>query len=230
MDGLIEPSMPRMPSVVTPIPPREPVKVEDDNDVRRKSSFDTDKSEMIFNDKRRFSLGPVASKKPDELDKQVVKAMSQGTKVLLTAKQKKDIAEAFNAFDVEGIGYMSTVDLRVALRALGFEARKHDMKKILEIYDRGNTGRLCYSDFMSIIESKLGESDTKEDIIKAFKLFDKDHVGHVSFHNLRQVANELGEDINDEEVAEMIIEADLDDDGVLNQEEFLKILKKTSLY
>ncbi|CAL8091150.1 unnamed protein product [Orchesella dallaii] len=209
MDGLIEPSMPRMPSVVTPVPAREPIKVEDDTDLRRKSSFETDKSEMIFNpnEKRKFSLGPVPSKKPDDLEKQVAKAMTEGTRVLLSAKQKKDIAEAFNAFDVEGIGYMSTVDLRVALRALGFEARKQDMKKILEIYDKGNTGRLCYSDFMSIIESKLGETDTKEDIIKAFKLFDKDHVGHISFHNLRQVATELGEDINDEEIAVSCLDA-----------------------
>lgn len=54
--------------------------------------------------------------------------------------------------------------------------------------------------------------------------------GKISFKNLKRVAKELGENLTDEELHEMIDEADRDGDGEINQEEFLRIMKKTSLY
>ena len=54
--------------------------------------------------------------------------------------------------------------------------------------------------------------------------------GKISFKNLKRVAKELGERMTDEELQEMIDEADRDGDGEINEEEFLRIMKKTSLY
>ena len=78
--------------------------------------------------------------------------------------------------------------------------------------------------------NKMAEKDTKEEILKAFKLFDDDESGKISFINLKRVAKELGENLSDEELQEMIDEADRDGDGEVNQDEFLRIMKKTSLY
>ena len=48
--------------------------------------------------------------------------------------------------------------------------------------------------------------------------------------NLRRVAKEIGENMTDEELQEMIEEADRDGDGQVSEEEFLRMMKKTSLY
>ena len=53
--------------------------------------------------------------------------------------------------------------------------------------------------------------------------------GKISFKNLKRVAKELGEKLTDEELQEMIDEADRDNDGEINQDEFLRIMKKTNL-
>lgn len=47
---------------------------------------------------------------------------------------------------------------------------------------------------------KMAEKDSREEIIKAFKLFDDNCTGKISFCNLKRIAQELGENIADEEL------------------------------
>lgn len=100
---------------------------------------------------------------------------------------------------------------------------------ILEV-DPDASGKVTYENFLSLMTVKMAEKDSKEEIMKAFKLFDDDETGKISFKNLKRVAKELGENLTDEELQEMIDEADYDGDGEISQDEFLRIMKKTSLY
>merc|ERR1712199_9740 len=68
--------------------------------------------------------------------------------------------------------------------------------------------------------------DSREDIEKVFKLFDDDNTNKISFRNLARVAEELGETIDDEELQDMINQADRDGDGQINIDEFYRIMKK----
>uniref|UniRef100_A0A8C0RKT3 Centrin 2 n=3 Tax=Caniformia TaxID=379584 RepID=A0A8C0RKT3_CANLF len=148
----------------------------------------------------------------------------------LTEEQKQEIREAFDLFDADGTGTIDVKELKVAMRALGFEPKKEEIKKMISEIDKEGTGKMNFSDFLTVMTQKMSEKDTKEEILKAFKLFDDDETGKISFKNLKRVAKELGENLTDEELQEMIDEADRDGDGEVNEQEFLRIMKKTSLY
>ncbi|XP_052597093.1 centrin-2 isoform X1 [Peromyscus californicus insignis] len=148
----------------------------------------------------------------------------------LTEEQKQEIREAFDLFDADGTGTIDIKELKVAMRALGFEPKKEEIKKMISEIDKEGTGKMNFSDFLTVMTQKMSEKDTKEEILKAFKLFDDDETGKISFKNLKRVAKELGENLTDEELQEMIDEADRDGDGEVNEQEFLRIMKKTSLY
>ena len=113
------------------------------------------------------------------------------------------------------------------MRALGFEPKKEEIKKMIQDMDKHGSGTIDFNEFLELMTAKMAEKDSREEILKAFKLFDDDDTGRISFKNLKRVAKELGENLTDEEIQEMIDEADRDGDGEVNEEDFLRIMKKT---
>ncbi|NWS30663.1 CETN2 protein, partial [Polioptila caerulea] len=143
---------------------------------------------------------------------------------------QREIREAFELFHTDGSDSIDVKELKVAMRALGFEPKKEEIKKIISDIDKEGTGKISFTDFLAVMSQKMAEKDSKEEILKAFKLFDDDETGKISFKNLKRVAKDLGENLTDEELQEMIDEADRDGDGEVSEQEFLRIMKKTSLY
>ena len=78
--------------------------------------------------------------------------------------------------------------------------------------------------------TKISERDPIEEISRAFKLFDEDNTGKISLRNLRRVAREMQENLNDDELQAMIDEFDKDGDGEISEAEVLAIMKQTSIY
>uniref|UniRef100_A0A8D2N821 EF-hand domain-containing protein n=1 Tax=Zonotrichia albicollis TaxID=44394 RepID=A0A8D2N821_ZONAL len=151
-------------------------------------------------------------------------------KLELPEEQQREIRDAFELFDTDGSGSIDVKELKVAMRALGFEPKKEEIKKIISDIDKEGTGKISFSDFLAVMSQRMAEKDSKEEILKAFKLFDDDETGKISFQNLKRVAKVLGENLTDEELQEMIDEADRDGDGQVSEQEFLRIMKKTGLY
>jgi len=69
-----------------------------------------------------------------------------------------------------------------------------------------------FPEFLSLMSRKMKDTDTEEELIEAFKVFDRDGNGFISAAELRHVMTNLGEKLTDEEVDEMIREADVDGD------------------
>merc|ERR1719266_1674707 len=116
------------------------------------------------------------------------------------------------------------------MRALGFEPKKEEIKKMISDIDKDDSGTIDFNEFLEMMTTKMSEKDSREEILKAFRLFDDDESGFITLKNLRRVSKEIGESMIDEELQEMIDEADRDGDGQVSEEEFLRIMKKTSLY
>eukprot|EP00919_Chromeraceae_sp_WS-2016_P015488 GHVR01036487.1.p1 GENE.GHVR01036487.1~~GHVR01036487.1.p1 ORF type:complete len:185 (+),score=36.89 GHVR01036487.1:95-649(+) len=165
----------------------------------------------------------------------------------LKEEQRAQIKEAFDLFDTDGTGTIDAKELKVALQALGFEPRKEELKRLVNEVDRGNRESggakalagagnvgpgqtaqvLDFNDFLEIMTLKMSEKDSKEQVQKAYRLF-AGPSGKISFEDLKRVALELGEGMSDEELREMIREADKNEDGEVDQEEFLRILRKST--
>lgn len=122
-------------------------------------------------------------------------------------------------------------ELKVMMRALDFTPRKEQLSRVLlQSGIAVKAYQISYPDFENLIFQLMNERDIQEEMMKAFELFDVDKTGKISAENLRTVADQLGEKMTDEELAEMIREADMDKDGAVSDTEFIRIMKKTDLW
>lgn len=69
----------------------------------------------------------------------------------------------------------------------------------------------------------IAQRDPREEILRAFALFDTEDKGIISLEDLRRVARELGEGLEEDELVAMIDEFDLEGKGGVGREEFVQI-------
>ena len=81
------------------------------------------------------------------------------------------------------------------MRALGFEPKKEEIKKMISDIDKDGSGTIDFNEFLEMMTAKMGEKDSREEILKAFRLFDDDETGKITFRNLKRVAKELEDEI-----------------------------------
>ena len=82
-----------------------------------------------------------------------------------------------------------------------------------------------FDDFKDIMTTKMSERDGNDQLEKAFILFSQDK-DHITFEDLQVIAQELGENMSDDELRQMILEAESDKPedertGVVSREDFL---------
>ena len=123
-----------------------------------------------------------------------------GGKQQLAPEQIEQLKEAFNLFDADQSGAIDYRELKAAMKALGIQVKKEELKKMITDVDSDGSGSIEFPEFLEMMTAKMGPSDTKEELSKVFESFDNDKTGQISFANLKRIAKELGEHLNDEEL------------------------------
>ena len=144
----------------------------------------------------------------------------------LSADEIEEIKEAFDIFDVDRSGAISVQELLNAMRSLGFDTKNPAIFQMIADMDEDGNGEIEFEEFLDMMTARISDRNTKEDLERVFKLFDDKRTGEISVENLRRVAKELGEDIPEEELREIILRADLDGDGKLTFNDFYAVITK----
>ncbi|KAJ7705452.1 hypothetical protein B0H17DRAFT_1175305 [Mycena rosella] len=134
----------------------------------------------------------------------------------------EEFKEAFSLFDKDGDGTITTKELGTVMRSLGQNPTEAELQDMINEVDADGNGTIDFPEFLTMMARKMRDTDSEEEIKEAFKVFDKDGNGYISAAELRHVMTNLGEKLSDNEVDEMIREADVDGDGQINYEEFVK--------
>jgi calmodulin len=142
----------------------------------------------------------------------------------MTEEQLADYKLAFAHFDKDNDGMISIEELKLIVEELGHSAADTDWQGMMNEMDADNDGNVDFAEFLAMMARRLMLSDNEEEILEAFKVFDKDNNGELSAQELKAVLTTLGEKLTPEECDEILELADKDHDGVINYREFVRLL------
>ena len=106
----------------------------------------------------------------------------------LTETEIAAYKEAFQIFDKHSEGYISSKELGTILSSLGFNISEEDLNEIINLFDNEiNNNLIDFISFLEIISKKKENIYKEEDLIDAFRIFDKEGNGKISRKELRYV-------------------------------------------
>ncbi|KAK3737178.1 hypothetical protein RRG08_016482 [Elysia crispata] len=167
------------------------------------------------------------------VDKKEVHGIKVTSKVLLqlTPQEVRDLRIVFDIFNTNSDELIGPIDLKKALRTLGFKLTKEEA--VQKIEDTGLKGRkeIDFNEFLEIVIDLQGDTrDIYDEILKGFQMFDYDGSGHISLEKLRRACTSAGIKFTQKELEEMMEEADVNGDGRVDQSEFIRIMLQTNLF
>ena len=142
----------------------------------------------------------------------------------LTEEQFAEFKEAFQIFDKDGDGSITTKELGTVMRSLGQNPSDEEVRQMIEEVDEDKSETIDFKEFLGLMARKMKETDAEDELLEAFKVFDRDGNGKISAHELRYVMLSSGEDLTEQDIQEMVMEADIDGDGFIDYQEFVKIM------
>ena len=116
----------------------------------------------------------------------------------------EEFRQAFALFDKDGNGSISSDELGSVLQSLGQTPTQEDLDKMIKEVDNDDNSTIEFSEFCSMMASKMRKVENEEEISEAFKVFDINSDGYITINELTQTMSVLDEDFTDEECETMI--------------------------
>ena len=140
----------------------------------------------------------------------------------------KDIKEIFTYLDSDKDSRVSLSDIERVCRTIGLEFNIKDYEKLLGSINPSLISSMSFEEFKQLMEKKVYKDMSQDDLLKSFKVFDKNNTGRINTAEFHQVMNQVVEEnkiLTKDEVAEFIKIADPKNDGVFNYNVFIKTLQ-----
>ncbi|CAF3881542.1 unnamed protein product, partial [Rotaria sordida] len=134
----------------------------------------------------------------------------------------------FDLFDKNGDGNIDANEIGQVMRSLGLNPTNKEITDLIAEVDKNGNQRLDFQEFIAFMNKHWHERDQEAELREAFRLFDRDNSGYITINELKQVMLNMGEKLNQEELEDMMREADVNKDGKLDYQEFVQKLLSTS--
>ena len=133
----------------------------------------------------------------------------------------------FKKFDKEGKGVISSKDLGMILQLLGYNPTKRELKEMCDMLeeDPNNPKELITKEgLIACVARKARDSDTIDELIETFKIFDIENKGLIEEKYLRYVLCKTGDCFADDEI-EAFMKESIPFQVVQNDVKFVKYVE-----
>ncbi|GBG73746.1 hypothetical protein CBR_g17086 [Chara braunii] len=140
--------------------------------------------------------------------------------------RRKELKAAFDRFDKNRDGKITTEELGDVLKALGDEATDEELTFMITEVDKNGDGVIDWEEFVLLNTVDAGQRE--RELKAAFDVFDRDNNGFITVKELYEALRSLDDDqstITEQEVERMIARVDSNGDGCVDYNEFKKMME-----
>ena len=142
----------------------------------------------------------------------------------ISDEQRKELQDVFDQFDKDKDGKISGKELQNAMISMGQNPTEEEINEMMNEVDLNRDGKIDFDEFMILMSKSSPDTQTEDEVINAFRVFDKEGNGLISSVELKHIMMSIGDKMTEEEADEMVNEADIDEDGMINYEEFVRMM------
>jgi centrin-1 len=84
----------------------------------------------------------------------------------ITADQLQEVREAFDLFDVDGSGSIDVRELKIAMRALGFDVKKREVVGLVREMGKDEGSTVDYGEFLHLMSAKMATRESRGEVAK----------------------------------------------------------------
>lgn len=185
--------------------------------------------------------------KPKLKKRIVIRRIVRKKKVVPKKDEKFYLRTAFDLLDRDQDGHVTPEELQFMLRNLGIHVRDELIDDLLREASRTGSGLIDETEFLqwvariqalkeaaesstssssssSTSTTQAADDDLTQDLVAAFRVFDRDGNGYITRDELKSAMDMIGENVTEYQLNEMLELADADKDGRINYEEFARLL------
>ena len=136
----------------------------------------------------------------------------------------KECKIVFDMFDKDKDGLISINRLGDIMRILGAAPSKIELDNLIYNLESNNNNLISFDNFLILLKNKLENQYSEEDIINEFRKLDKKNNGKINENDLRNLMSKYENPLSNEEIEEIIKEANVDSNNEIDYINFTKIL------
>ncbi|KAI3443353.1 hypothetical protein Pfo_000018 [Paulownia fortunei] len=155
----------------------------------------------------------------DKLKKMALRVIAES----LSEEEIAGLREMFKTIDTDNSGYITFEELKTGLKRFGANLNESEIHDLMKAADVDNSGTIDYGEFIAAT-LHLNKIEKDDHLFKAFSYFDKDGSGYITRDELQRACEEFG--IEDSHLEEIIQEADQNNDGRIDYNEFVAMMQK----
>ncbi|XP_023816496.1 calcium-binding protein 2 isoform X2 [Oryzias latipes] len=146
----------------------------------------------------------------------------------LRPEEMEELREAFKEFDKDKDGFITCKDLGECMRTMGYMPTEMEL---IELSQQICGGRVDFEDFVDLMGPKMlaetADMIGVKELRDAFREFDSDGDGQISLGELREAMRKLmGQQLKHCEIDEILRDVDLNGDGEVDFEEFVRMMSR----
>ncbi|TYK16611.1 calcium-dependent protein kinase 3 [Cucumis melo var. makuwa] len=142
----------------------------------------------------------------------------------LSEEEIVGLKEMFKSMDTDNSGTITFEELKAGLPKLGTKLSESEVRQLMEAADVDGNGSIDYIEFITAT-MHMNRVEREDHLFRAFEYFDKDKSGYITMEELETALKKYN--MGDEKtIKEIIAEVDTDNDGRINYDEFVAMMRK----